>query len=313
MPRLIPPRAANRERKGFTLAESLVVLLILTIVGTAVFRVLNKQQQAYKDSSKQSAMQREIRLTSSFLPADLRSTSSSGGDVIAMDEDGVTFLANTGSSVICDRPGMGAEIHMPPLQTAGITLTNWYAQPVPGDSIFLYNDSLAVGAEDDAWTRRAISSIDWSTAYCPGPPYTDAVLDAGKARYRIIVAGGIPDSVKLGAVVRFARPVRYALGSTGSGKWYLRMREFVGGGWTEPEAIGGPFSRFLPGDGSPSGLQLRYFDTLGVRLFNVADRLRVSRIDVYLRTNAGLAAVTERRPNQLQDSVLMRVAVRNFK
>jgi hypothetical protein len=36
-------------------------------------------------------------------------------------------------------------------------------------------------------------------------------------------------------------------------------------------------------------------------------------MDIYLRTNAGLAAVTERRPNDLRDSVMMRIAVRNFK
>ena len=38
----------------------------------------------------------------------------------------------------------------------------------------------------------------------------------------------------------------------------------------------------------------------------------VARVDVYMRTDAGAAAVTE-RTKTLQDSVLMRVAIRNFK
>jgi hypothetical protein len=39
----------------------------------------------------------------------------------------------------------------------------------------------------------------------------------------------------------------------------------------------------------------------------------VSRVDVFLRTNAGIAAIKERNGNALRDSVLMRVAIRNFK
>ena len=71
MSRLISPEA--RERRGFTLVEALVVMAILAIVGTSLLRVLTKQQQSYKDSSKQAAMQRELRLTGSFLPAEMRS------------------------------------------------------------------------------------------------------------------------------------------------------------------------------------------------------------------------------------------------
>ena len=76
MPRLT---ALMRRRSGFTLAEVVVTLLILGIVGGAIFKVLVKQQQSYNDTRKQADMQREIRLTSSYLPGDLRSLSSAGG------------------------------------------------------------------------------------------------------------------------------------------------------------------------------------------------------------------------------------------
>jgi hypothetical protein len=36
-------------------------------------------------------------------------------------------------------------------------------------------------------------------------------------------------------------------------------------------------------------------------------------MDVFLRTNVGKSAITERKGADLQDSVLMRVALRNFK
>ncbi|MGH7713603.1 MAG: PilW family protein [Gemmatimonadaceae bacterium] len=307
-------RGRPRAKVGFSLVEIMVVMMILGIIGVALTRVMFKQQQAYRDTSKEADMQREIRLTSSLLPAELRSMSSSGADVIEMAEDRVAFLATIGSGIVCAKNG-NTHIVLPPLNTAAVTMTNWYSQPVAGDTIFMYSDSLLKGAEDDIWERFAIANINQNFADCPGAPFTDPALDAGKARWRIGVGGSglIPDSVRIGAVVRFARPVRYSLYQATSGKWYVGYQEYIGGTWTQTEAVGGPYNRYQAGDYLPSGLQFRYFDSLGTRLTNVADRLRVSRIDVYLRTNAGAAAVTERHANSLQDSVMMRIAVRNFK
>jgi prepilin-type N-terminal cleavage/methylation domain-containing protein len=312
MPRLTASTRTGRSRRGFTLAEIMVVLMILGFVGGAVFRVLVKQQQAYKDSSRQADMQREIRLTSSYLPSEIRALSSAGGDVMEMDEDEFEFLANIGSGVVCDKVS-NTHVILPPLNTAGITLTNWYSQPVVGDSVFLYDDSVSSGAEDDVWERRAVSQVQPNASDCAGAPFTDPALDAGKDRWRVGIAGNVPDSVRKGSVVRFARPVRYRIFQAPSNKWYLGYQQYRAGSWSAIEAVGGPFRAFQSGDGNPSGLQFRYFDSLGVRLDDSDDPSRLSRIDVYLRTNAGLAAVTERRPNDLRDSVMMRIAVRNFK
>jgi prepilin-type N-terminal cleavage/methylation domain-containing protein len=308
----MPAGMRRRANAGFSLVEVLVTMLILGIVGTALARVMLKQQHAYRDTKQEAAMQREIRLTSSLLPSELRSTSSSGGDILEMDEDKVTFLANIGSSFVCDKIS-NTQVVLPPLNTAGITTTNWYTTPVNGDSIFIYDDSLSKGSEDDVWARHDVTGVVPNPAMCPGAPYTDPVLDVGKNRWMINVGGTIPDSVKAGAVVRFGRPVRYSIYAAPSGKWYVGYQEYVNGSWTAIEAVGGPYNRFLSGDANPSGLQFRYFDSTGVRLTNVADRLSVSRVDVYLRANGGPAAAAERRPNLLQDSVMMRIAVRNFK
>lgn len=310
MPRLISQRAP--KRRGFTLVEAIVVMAILAIVGTSLLRVVVKQQQSYKDSSKQAAMQRELRLTGSFLPAEMRSASSAGLDVQVMDEGELQFNANIGSTIVCEKP-TSTRIVIPPLNTAGIILTNWYTQPVTGDSVFLYDEGAMMGSEDDAWVRRSVASIATS-ASCAGAPYTHATQDAGKQRYEIQLAGGnLPDSVKLGAVVRFSRPVRYKLYQGSGTDWYMGYQESINGTWSTIDAVGGPFRAFQSGDANPSGLQFRYFDSTGVRLNSASDKSRLSRVDVYLRTNAGLAAVTERRPNDVRDSVMMRVGLRNFK
>lgn len=314
MPRLTS--SMRRARSGFTLTEVMVTLLILGIVGGAIFKVLVKQQQSYNDTRKQADMQREIRLTSSYLPGDLRSLSSAGGDVRQMDENQLEFLANIGSAILCEKTST-THFAVPPLNAADVITTNWYSTPVPGDSVFIYDDSSSTGSEDDLWQRRVVQTVDKNNGYCPGLPYTDPVQDAGKERYRFGVGGAggdaIPTTSRLGSVVRFARPVRYRLYQETSGKWYIGFEQYVSGGWTAIEPVGGPFRSYAAGDAGESGLQFRYFDSLGVRLTSVTDAKRLSRVDVYLRTNAGIASVTERRPNDIRDSVMMRIAVRNFK
>jgi prepilin-type N-terminal cleavage/methylation domain-containing protein len=313
MPRLIPVSTGRQTRRGVSLPEVLIVIMILGIVGGAIFKVLVKQQQSYTDTSRQADMQREIRLTSSFLPSDLRSLSSAGSDIIAMEEDRFSFLATIGSAIVCSKTS-NTHFSVPPTDAAGVTTSNWHTLPIAGDSVFLYNDSLDAGSVDDVWQRARVQSVATSLTDCPGAPFTDPANDAGKARWRFaVVSPGVADSVRLGAVVRFARPVRYRLYQVPSRNWYVGFEQYVSGAWSAVEPVGGPFRPYVATDAGQSGLQFRYFDSLGVRLTSVAQNKDVSRIDVYLRTNAGLAAVTERRPNDIQDSVMMRIAVRNFK
>lgn len=319
MPRLAPrPSAPRRVRRGITLAELLVVMTLLGIVGTALVRTLTKQQQSYKDSARTATMRRELRLGGMMLPQDVRSISSSGGDVLEMDEDKFGFLGTYGSSVICARTATSFDIL--PTNLVNHTLTSWTTPPKVGDTVFVYNDSLLAGAEDDVWQKLAIVSLDPNTSTCPGAPYADPVLDAPatKPRFRVRIispsGGGLSDSVKVGSVVRFTRPMRYQLfQSSNSGSWYLGYSEYGNGTWTSPEAVAGPYRQFIAGDGRPSGLQFRYYDSTGTRLNSIASKLSVSRLDVYLRAAGGASSVTERNGALMTDSTLFRIGLRNYK
>jgi prepilin-type N-terminal cleavage/methylation domain-containing protein len=310
MPRLIP-----RARRGLTLAELLVTMTLLAIVGTALTRVLMKQQQYYNDASRSADAKRELRLGATFLPFELRSVSSSGGDIMAMSESQIVMRAYTGTSIVCARAAGGDRFWIPPSNLAKHTLTTFISPPEVGDTIFVFNENVKRGAEDDLWEQREITAIDNSASACTGAPYTDPVLDpvATKPRMRIHVDTPLPDEVLTGAVVRFTRPVRYRLYPEASGNWYLGIQQHSSGSWQATSPIAGPYRPFASGDSSESGLQFRYFDSLGVRLTNMSDTTRVSRVDVFLRTNAGVAKVTERQRNALRDSVIMRVGIRNYR
>jgi prepilin-type N-terminal cleavage/methylation domain-containing protein len=309
------PRLILRARRGFTLAELLVTMTLLAIVGTALTRVLLKQQQFYTDASRTADAKRELRLGATVLPFELRSVSTSGGDIMAMSESEITMRAYTGSSVICERAAGGDRFWIPPSNLAKHTLTTFVNPPAVGDTIFVFNENVLRGAEDDKWEPRLITSIDNAASGCTGAPYTDPVLDpvATKPRMRIHVDIPLPDEVLKGAVVRFTQPVRYRIYPEASGNWYLGMQKYSGGAWQGAEPFAGPYRPFAAGDASQSGLQFRYFDSLGTRVTNMALTTNVSRVDVFLRTNAGIAKVTERKGNALQDSVVMRVGIRNYR
>ena len=314
MSRLMSTSRRMAGRRGLTLVELMVAILLLAIVGGGIMRVMVKQQQYYTDATRTAGAKRELRLGASVLPAELRSISSSGGDIMTMSESEMLTHAYIGSSIICKKGGAGNdEIWVPPLNLAHHTLTSFVVRPQVGDTVFLFNENLLKGAQDDQWEVRSIAALDTDAGDCLGPPYTDLVQDAPKKRFWFRLNAALPDSVKVGAVVRFSRPVRYKIYQEASGNWYLGLQEHVGGSWGTASPLAGPYRPFAAGDNATSGLQFRYYDSLGVRVTNMALTKTVSRVDVFLRTNAGIAAIKERNGNALRDSVLMRVAIRNFK
>lgn len=311
MPRLMRGRTANR--RGLTLPELLVAMLLLAIVGGGLTRVLVKQQQYYKDASKSAEAKRELRLGASVMPAELRSISSSGGDIMVMSESEIEMRAYIGSAVIC---AINAnDIWVVPRNLARHTLTTYVDLPQVGDTIFVFNDNTEKGAQDDQWEKRRIDGTDLSNSACTVSPFIDPILDpaASKGRRRYRLNAGLPPEVQVGAVLRVSRPVRYRIYQETSGAWYLGIEQFTGGSWGGASPLAGPFRPFQGSDSPTSGLQFRYYDSLGVRVTNMANRTDVARVDLFLRTNAGVSAITERNGNALQDSVLMRIALRNFK
>lgn len=311
MPRQLMRKIA--ARRGMTLPEILVAILLLAIVGGGITKVMVKQQQFYKDASNTSKSKRELRLGATMLPTELRSVSSSGGDILTMDESQLVMHSYIGSSVICSKPASD-QFYVPPIDLARNTLTSFVTRPQVGDTVFLFNENDLKGAQDDLWEKRWIIATDVDATACPGLPYTDPVLDAGKRRFWFRLNAAVPDSVKVGAVVRFTRPVKYSIYQESSGKWYLGLQEYLSGSWGTTSPLSGPYKPFASGDNAGSGLQFRFFDSLGVRITDMTNKKKdVARVDVFLRTNAGASAITERKGNFLQDSVLMRVAIRNFK
>ncbi|MBL0939599.1 MAG: prepilin-type N-terminal cleavage/methylation domain-containing protein [Gemmatimonadaceae bacterium] len=305
MPRLTPWQ--SRARRGMTIAELLVTLAIVSLIGVVVSRLMMGQQRFYQRTNEQMGMRRELRSAMSLVPADLRSVSSSGGDLTAMGTSSVSFRSVLGASIICARVS-NTVVDLPPTNMARNTLSAWYADPAVGDTMWAFNDSLSRGAEDDVWTPLRVTAVATSSG-CTPSPYLDAALDASKPRWRITVTPALPDSVKVGSAIRFTRSARYQLEAQGSGDYYLTRSEYMGGAWGASTPVSGPYAPPVSGGG---GIRFAYFDSLGAAVTNVADSRRVARIDLLLRAKGANSSGTfGTSSTQNTDSLAFRIALRN--
>jgi hypothetical protein len=324
MPRLILRRRTTPglptrggRRRGLTLPELLVAATLLVLVGAALNTMFVGQTRMFNRTQGRTRMQRDLRTGLALLPLDLRGAareSRTVADLTELRDSSLQLRATIGSSVVCGRPST-TEVDLPPIGTARNTLTTWYSQPLPGDTLLLYNDGTLPGPEDDEWTPRAITAISVALlSACAGTPFVHPVDDAGKARWRMQLNATIPASVPIGAPVRFLRSVRYSLYQPLSGtggrasEWYLGYRELLGNHWSVPQPIAGPFEPYAATGGT--GLRFAYFDTLGAPLATPATAARVGRIDLVFRSRTIMRG-GQPAADVIRDSIATRVALRN--
>ena len=292
------------KRSGFTLLELLITLTILGVLGAVIAQLMMNQQRFFQRSVEQMSVRRELRTAMSVLPAELRSLSTSGGDLTALAPTQMQFRGLIGASIVCEKPS-AQEVVLPPLDLAHNTLTSWYTDPVAGDTMYAFDEGNSRGAEDDTWVPLLITGVATTTSDCLGAPFTDPALDAGKRRFRVTVATNIPDSVKIGAGVRFYRHMRYTLTESSERKWYLSRAELLQGNWTSPTYISGPYRHPVQG-----GISFRYFDSTGVEVMSSASARDVARVDLILQAE-GMQGSDPRYPTPPRDSLAFRIALRN--
>ena len=302
------PRLTAVQRRGFTMVEMLVTMTILSVVGIIVSRLMLGQQRFYHRTNEQMGMRRELRTAMNLVPADLRSISSSGGDLTNFDATSLTFRAVLGASIACARPN-NSTLDLPPLNMARNTITSWYTAPLAGDTVWAFNDSLSRGAEDDVWVPLRITAVTQNANLCPLSPFTDAVNDDGKPRFRLSVSPNLPDSIKSGSALRFTRSARFRLIAQSSGRHYLTRAEYVGGAWQGATPVSGPYE--AP-SGSNGGIRFTYFDSLGLAVTNPALGRNVARIDMILRAKgANSSGGVSSSSVSNTDSLAFRIALRN--
>src|SRR5213596_3798938 len=93
--------AAPSLLAGFTLIELVIAMVLMSLVGGAIVKLLLQQQRFYNSTSDLIQTRQQIRQAAAMLPSDLRGISSVGGDIYAMSDSALEFRSVFGSSVVC--------------------------------------------------------------------------------------------------------------------------------------------------------------------------------------------------------------------
>jgi prepilin-type N-terminal cleavage/methylation domain-containing protein len=323
---------SERRRRGMTLVEIMIALVLLGIISGVIMRVITRQQRFYQGVNQIMTQRGQLRQATSVVPVDLRSLSSVGDDIKVATDSSMEFMVTVGTGIVCELPAGGAQIVLPPDTLASTqVLTSWYGYGKPDPTVFayevyVYNDSNVVGNEEDRWQRFNLTASATRTDKCLAS-FT-RVADLGKKRYLLtlssatgepndpVTGGPLSQYIEVGAPVRIARRVKYALYQESDGKWYLGFANRMAstGTYDTMSPVSGPYDPY----GSASGLGFRYYDVDGNEIASNPDstgRSKIARIDLIARArtsgNVRAAGIQNGASQQYRDSLAVSVMLRN--
>jgi prepilin-type N-terminal cleavage/methylation domain-containing protein len=288
-------------RRGFSLVELLIAMVLLAIVVTGLYRALMTNQRVYQQQTQVIGLQQNMRAAAAILPQELRELDATGGDIYAMTATSLTMRANRWTAVMCTPPVTGVGALVGAQQVNNVTMII-RVQPFFGRAINLATDSMFIRYEGDDGTRKddgyvIARPLRLDAAVCPGLPVAAGQLVTMNIDFRGNI--NFPTSIVNGDPVHGFEPVTYSLYQpTAGGDWYVGLTTSNG----QQPLIGPVLS---------NGLSFAYYDSTGVA---TAVPGRVARVDITLRAQTAQQIRARSGSNSLVrmvDSVLTSVALRN--
>lgn len=297
--------APGSRRRGVTLIELMITLVLLSIVAGGMMQIIVRQQKFYNGNSGVLGTRSNVRQGVAVFQSDLRALNPAL-DVYTgeMKPTSFEFREPRGSSVVCGIDGAQQTIVVPPpVLSNDAGFTSWVEAPQVGDSVLAYDTNarawLATGAEIVG------SQPTEGSGTCTG-----LVPAADLARgWQITLKAALGGTVAVGAPLRFFRRARYELDQAADGDWYLAFSDCSPARSTpcsDPQPIAGPY---LAADNDPPGLELSYFNQAGNP---TTDPTQLRLINIVLRSRSSTQVNMEgRRKGFYQDSLSTSIAVRN--
>lgn len=274
---------APRDRRGMTLIELLIVVVLGALVLAAMYETLVQSQRTYAAQSAQAQGQQTLRAGTEILFSELREISPADDDIVDMDETSLTIRAAREIGIVCVTPGASG-----PDPTVRALRVGRYLR---GDSaqVFFENDPNLEG--DDVWRTAMLTNLDTTGSLtCPNAATAQEVTLQGVSFGSVAAR----DSITPGAPIRNFQRYTYALG-TYDGEPYLLRTDATGA--TAP--VLGPLK-------DTDGVTFRYLDGAGAV---TTDPTAVRQIEVTLRASSQVLSGTG--GPQYRDSLVTRVFTRN--
>jgi prepilin-type N-terminal cleavage/methylation domain-containing protein len=290
---------SRSARRGFTMIELLVALVLLGIVSAAVYRVLVNNQRLYQAQTARIDLSQNIRAAGSILPAEFRQLDASEGDIYAMTATSIKVRGMRWLGFACNIPALGGSLNGVSVVVRGgapgLPLFFGARGINQTDSVLLYYDGNASTRTDDFWAIGGISAAPNGQNCDDGKAGQRLILNVNLLGLGANVAGAIPS----GAPVWGFETVTYQLyQQAGDTSWYIGFQPT--GGSIQP----------LIGPVLANGLTLTYYNAAGAV---TAVRSQVARIDITVRgrTTSAVRAGGQAARLTAIDSVVTSVALRN--
>ena len=290
-------------RRGYTIVELLIALVLLGMVSAAIYKVLVNNQRLYLAQTQTIDLQQNMRAAATILPAEFRELDAADGDIQAMSATSITMRAMRQLTFVCLTPPLGGGIGQ-------LTLTVREAPLYGNKQTFLQNDSVLVYWEgdplsraDDQWLPAQIKAV------ATGAVCNQDTLGAVNQGYTLTMqpqwinnpALNVAQAITRGAPVRGFDNLTYSVyQSATDNNWYLGQTNNSQNAAIQP--VIGPLT-------GANGVTFSYYDSAGAV---TAVPTQVAQIDIVVRTRT---ASPIRDASGVQafkvDSVMTRVALRN--
>jgi prepilin-type N-terminal cleavage/methylation domain-containing protein len=284
-------------RRGFTLVELLIALVLLGTIAALAYRAMVTGQRTYRAQTQRIDLQQTLRAAAA-LPAELRVLNARDGDILAMASDSITIRAMRLFAVGCDTPLLDGGAITGRTLVIRNSLTFGSRMLTAGDSVLISYQGRPGSRGDDSWLRGRLT-IDPVPARCAGPEPVAQARPGMRLTFDLVPlvppqenrAGAVP----LGAPVWGFEITTYRLyRSPSDGLWYLGQR--LAGATLQP--LVGPLA-------GANGLTFDYYDSTGTPTTTAE---KVAQIEIVVR---GGGSGGGGRTAEVIDSFVTRVALRN--
>ncbi len=149
-----------RNRRGFTLIELLVALVMLVVVGGALYRLLITVQRVSGRQTEVSNLQGNLRAGMQLIQSELGELATNSGaatsDILNMSSSSIRYRAMRGLGETCEITTSSVKVRT----------DNYNGRlPNPADRLFFLWDHDSTKVTDDEWLDLPITGVSGST--CP--------------------------------------------------------------------------------------------------------------------------------------------------
>lgn len=285
------------NRRGFTLIELLIALVLLSLVGVALYNAIIGAQRVSKAQVERIDVQQTTRAAAYYLSGTLRELDASDGDVLVAGPDQMRFRAMRWARVLCS-PVVVVGSHIA-FVVRNDFVVGQRAPDAALDSVFLFADGDIGTRGDDQWLEGGLRTAG-SAAVC-----SDG-LTAGSALTAVITAASGGNAAAAAAVTN-GSPLRgyqleeVSVWAQGGANWVGRRTMDRGGTWTATEPLVGPLQ-------AAQGLSFTYFDGAGAVTATLAN---IAAVGLTIRGRSTGVARASGTIGFVRDSIITRVALRN--